>query len=377
MKTLPFSLLAAEALRTLGEGLFALPLFAMAALQSPAPWQATLPFTMARLANLLALPLGAVVDRWERGRLLVVAVLLQALLALGLLLGMPFLLVLAAPFFLLSTLVGLGTAALLADMVRKEELERARGRVGAVHIAVDSLKDPLAGFLLTRSPWLPPFLAFAAFSLASLLYLGLPRGKLRAMRPSFNRGEVLSGLRFLWQAPSLRRVLIAEILYTFSFALVVSLIPFLILRVLEQTPFVYGVASLFLGGGSFSGSLLGGELTARMGRGRMLRTALLVGSAGCFFMAWPMHWGLVAVGAFLLGLGALAFFVVAGAIRLGEAPFELRGRVSGGFTFLSGILAPLGPILGGVLATVSLPLPFALMGILLLVLVPFVGKQMR
>ncbi len=141
--------------------------------------------------------------------------------------------------------------------------------------------------------------------------------------------------------------MVAEATYTFVFALGVSLLPFLLLRVLGESPLVYGIVSSLLGMGSFLGSLLGGELSQRVGQGRILVLALLLGSGACLILGGAAHWIWVGVGALFLGLGSLAFFVVAGAIRLGEAPPELRGRVAGGFLFLSGALAPLGPLLGG------------------------------
>ncbi|WP_460171913.1 MFS transporter [Thermus sp. FJN-A] len=368
----------AEGLRTLGEGLFTLPLFVLFALSGGPAWQATLPFTLQRIAGLLALPLGALADRIPRRELLAVALTLQALTALGLLLKTPILLVLCgALFFALSTLAGLTASAYLADLAGREGLEKARGRTAAVHIAVDTLKDPFAGILVTRTFWLPPFLALMALFSAALLYRSLPSEKAPTPKKHFRFTEVWEGVRFLWQVPILRPVVVAETTYAFVFALVVSLLPFLLLRVLEESPLVYGIVSSLLGIGSFLGSLLGGELSQRVGRGRVLMLALLSGTGACLILGGASHWVWVGLGAFLLGLGSLAFFVVAGAIRLGEAPPELRGRVAGGFLFLSGALAPLGPLLGGALAGVALPLPFLLAGGLLLTLAPLAGKGWR
>ncbi len=305
-----------------------------------------------------------------------VALTLQALIALGLFLKTPILLLLCgALFFALSTLTGLTASAYLADLAKRGGLEKARGRAAAVHIAVDTLKDPFAGILVTRTFWLPPFLALLALFGAALLYRSLPSEKAPTPKKRFRLTEVWEGVRFLWQAPTLRPIVVAEATYTFVFALGVSLLPFLLLRVLGESPLVYGIVSSLLGIGSFLGSLLGGELSQRVGRGRVLMLALLSGTGACLILGGASHWVWVGLGAFLLGLGSLAFFVVAGAIRLGEAPPELRGRVAGGFLFLSGALAPLGPLLGGALAGVALPLPFLLAGGLLLGFAALLGRR--
>ncbi|RTH19931.1 MFS transporter [Thermus scotoductus] len=354
-------------MRTLGEGLFALPLYLLFTLSGGPAWQATLPFALQRIASLLALPLGVLADRIPRRELLAATLTLQALIAPGLLLKTPILLTLCgALFFTLSTLTGVTASAYLADLAGREDLERVRGRVGAVHIAVDTLKDPFAGLLVTRTTYLPSLLSFAAFLGAAFLYRSLPSEKAPTPKKRFRLTEVWEGVRFLWQAPNLRPIVVAEATYTFVFALGVSLLPFLLLRVLEESPLVYGIVSSLLGMGSFLGSLLGGELSKRVGRGKILVLALLLGCGAFLSIGGATHWIWVGLGAFLLGLGSLAFFVVAGAIRLGEAPPELRGRVAGGFLFLSGALAPLGPLLGGALAGVALPFPFLLAGGLLL-----------
>ncbi len=368
----------AEGLRTLGEGLFTLPLFVLFALSGNPAWQATLPFTLQRIAGLLALPLGALADRIPRRELLAVALTLQALTTLGLFLKTPIVLLLCgALFFALSTLTGLTASAYLADLASRVGLEKARGRAAAVHIAVDTLKDPFAGILVTRTFWLPPFLALLALFGAALLYRSLPLEKAptpkKTLPPHGSLGRCT--LSLAGPHPATHRGRRSNLYLRFRPG--GQLLPFLLLRVLGESPLVYGIVSSLLGMGSFLGSLLGGELSQRVGRDKILVIALLLGCGAFLSIGGATHWIWVGLGALLLGLGSLAFFVVAGAIRLGEAPPELRGRVAGGFLFLTGALAPLGPLLGGALAEVALPLPFLLAGGLLLALAPWVGREWR
>ncbi|BAW01522.1 major facilitator family transporter [Thermus thermophilus] len=91
------------------------------------------------------------------------------------------------------------------------------------------------------------------------------------------------------------------------------------------------------------GGLLVGAVLGRLGEGGTLRLALGLAGLGLLGTALLPPWPLLAGLTFLLGAGGALFGAVAGAVRLSQAPPELRGRVAGGFLFLSGALAPLGP----------------------------------
>lgn len=123
--------------------------------------------------------------------------------------------------------------------------------------------------------------------------------------------------------------------------------------------------------------LLLGVALARLGEGRTLSLSLLLAALGLLGAALLPPWPLLLGCCFLLGVGSAAFGALAGAVRLSQAPPELRGRVAGGFLFLTGLLAPLGPLLGGGLAGVSLSLPFLLAGGALLALSPLAGRGWR
>nr|WP_253665894.1 MFS transporter [Thermus scotoductus] len=256
--------------------------------------------------------------------------------------------------------------ALLADLLPKEALAQARGKLGALYTAADTLSDLFAGLLFTRSrPWTVG-LGSGLLFLAAGLYRTLP---LPPRPPGRPEGGSLSGLRFLWQSP-LRPLLILEALLNVAYALFAGLLPFLVLRGLGEAPWALGLLGAAQSLGGALGGLLVGAVLGRLGEGRTLRLALGLAGLGLLGGALLPPWPLLAGSAFLLGAGGALFGAVAGAIRLGEAPPELRGRVAGGFLFLSGALAPLGPLLGGALAGVALPLPFLLAGGLLLGLAP-------
>lgn len=361
-------LLALEALRLFGAGFFYFAHATLAALGALSPLEASLALTLRLLAEpLFALYGGHLADRWPRGRLLLLAASGQGGLTLALLplLGAPSplpLYLLGFLFALLEALRMVAAGALLADLLPKEALAQARGKLGALYTAADTLSDLFAGLLFTRSrPWTVG-LGSGLLFLAAGLYRTLP---LPPRPPGRPEGGSLSGLRFLWQSP-LRPLLILEALLNVAYALFAGLLPFLVLRGLGEAPWVLGLLGAAQSLGGALGGLLVGAVLGRLGEGRTLRLALGLAGLGLLGGALLPPWPLLAGSAFLLGAGGALFGAVAGAIRLGEAPPELRGRVAGGFLFLSGALAPLGPLLGGALAGVALPLPFLLAGGLLL-----------
>lgn len=66
----------------------------------------------------------------------------------------------------------------------------------------------------------------------------------------------------------------------------------------------------------------------------------------------------MAVGlAFLFGVGQQFWSLLVTGLTYRELPEELVGRGMGGVAFVSSLLAPLGPLLGGALAGVALPSP--------------------
>ena len=374
----PSFLLALEALRLFGAGFFYFAHAALAALGALGALQASLALAFRLLAEpLFALYGGHLADRWPRGRLLLLAALGQGGLTLALfpLLGAPspLLLYLLGFFFaLLEALRMVAAGALLADLLPKEALARARGQLGALYTAADALSDLTAGLLFTRNrPWTVG-LGSGLLFLAAGLYHTLP---LPPRPPEKPEGGSLLGLRFLWQSPSLRPILLREAFLNLSYALFAGLLPFVVLRGLGEAPWVLGLLGTAQSLGGVLGGLLVGAALGTLGERGTLRLALGLAGLGLLGTAPLPPWPLLAGSAFLLGAGGALFSAVAGAVRLSQAPPELRGRVAGGFLFLSGALAPLGPLLGGALAGVAIPLPFLLAGGLLLGFAALLGRR--
>ena len=162
---------------------------ALTALGALSPLEASLALAFRLLAEPpFALYGGPLADRWPRGGPLHLAALGQGGLTLALLplLSAPSplpLYLLGFLFAFLEALRMVAAEALLADLLPKEALARARGQLGALYTAADALSDLAAGLLFTRSrPWTVG-LGSGLLFLAAGLYRALPLPPRSSVRP--------------------------------------------------------------------------------------------------------------------------------------------------------------------------------------------------
>jgi predicted MFS family arabinose efflux permease len=359
---------AAEGLRFFGAGFFYFATSALVALAAPTAFAASLASAMLHLSGFLALPLGAVADRIDRRRGLVGVALLQSLLiwplALGQGLALWALYLLIFVFQAVDELRRVAGSGVLARLVPREKLEEAFGRLDVTFEVVDTLNTPLAGWLFTRSPILIAPVGAVCILASALLYRALPPTPPPKAQP-FQLSEVLEGLRFLLQHPKHRRILAEGGLLSLAYSGAAAMLAFWVLRSLGQTAWELALIETAFGLGVVAGSLLIGRVLV-WGRERAMRMGLFLGGA-CLFIPALLHlWYLWALGFFLFALFAQFFILPASALRLADAPDELRGRVSGSVGFLSDVMALIGTLLAGVLATFNPWLPLYLFGGVLL-----------
>ena len=120
----------------------------------------------------------------------------------------------------------------------------------------------------------------------------------------------------------------------------------------------------------------GGALVARLGERPVYLTGLLVVAASSLATAFAQSYWQLLVFRGLGGLGSTMFTVSAMALLVRLAPPSIRGRVSSAYasSFLVGGM--LGPVLGGLLASFGLRLPFIVYAGALVVAVVVVGTRL-
>jgi predicted MFS family arabinose efflux permease len=358
-------------------GLVAYPLLVLAVTGSAAR-AGLVAFARALSSTLLALPAGVVADRWNRRRLMIAADGVRVVAVGGLAAAI---LVDRLAFWMIplvafvegcgATLFMAAEAGALRSVVPVPQLPGAAGarsgRLAAVWLAGPPLGGALFG-LARALPFLVDAVSYAC-STVSLLAMRTPFQEARAPDRSPLRSRLVEGFRFLWGHRFLRSC-------AFLFGLANFIGPGLLLALV-----VLGRRQGLSGGrvgvllAAFGTCLLLGSFTAPLVR-RLLpvRGVLLLELwtwTGCaLFLAWPNVY-VLAASILPTAVAIPATDSVVHGYRLAMTPDRLVGRVESIWSTISLLIAPLGPLVAGVLldsvsarATIAL---FAAFGLVLAV----------
>ncbi|WEH32195.1 MFS transporter [Streptomyces sp. AM 4-1-1] len=304
------------------------------------------------------LPGGVLADRVERrrlmrlcdvGSLLAVTSLVVAVLN-G---GVPLVLVLlvAGAGAVLNSVYGPAAFGLMRTVVSAEHMGTATARLQA-RTSTARLVGPLVGGALFAWHSVLPFLAEAVGLLISTACVALVRTRSKAEKRAgsvFSRKELTAGLTFLWSLPYLRTVLLVFGLgMNFAFGAMM----FTTLAVFSDS------GQSGLGGGvvvtcTSAGALLGALIAPKL-RPEDHSWALIVATCwGCVLTAGLLAWIRQPLAAGLLCAACMCLATVASigflSTMLVVTPNDRVGRVQSAASFLSTLVQPFGPLVGGVL----------------------------
>lgn len=379
------ALLAATGAANLGDGVVAVgvPLVALGLTRSPdaiallsaATW---LPWLV------LGVSAGVLVDRCDRRRVQVVGLTARAaLLAAGTWLAatgaltLPLLVGLVLAYGVTEVLLDLAASAIVPDLVPRERLAAANGRVMAVQqVANAFLGAPVASALLTLGTgWVLGLPAALAVAGALVLWRGLP-GRYRRTAPaapavpapgtatagdpsaSARRtsawSDVREGLRFVTHHRVLRLVVVTGAVLNMASAAYFAVFVLWVVgpgSAVGMTERTYPLLTLGIAVGAVAGSVLGEPLVRRVGEVRLM--------VGCWAVAFSLlavpvlvpRVAPLAVVLVLLGLLSTVGNVISETVRQRLVPAHLLGRVAGAARTLGYGLMPAGALLAGVLAT--------------------------
>jgi MFS family permease len=353
----------AAGISTVGDGLTQTAIPLLAATLTRDPFQIGLISAVQYVPwLLLGLPGGALVDRWDRTRTMWVVDLLRtaliAALAVAVVGGVASVALLVAAAFLIGTgqifFDGAAQAAIPAAVGREPaRLHRANGRLlGTRTVGGSFVGPPLGGLLFAAGRWLP-FVADAASFLASSALIASLRGRLHTDAPPTRRRlrtEMAEGLRFLLRQQVLRTCAIMAGVCNLAGAAAFGLLVLLAQDRLHLNSAGFGALLTAEAVGALAGSVIAARLARLIGSAVafcLLQVAfglatVLVGLAGSV--------GLVALGLGVSGLSIGAWNVLGQSIRQELTPGRLMGRVVTAFRMIGMGGAPLGGVLGGLLA---------------------------
>ena len=368
----------------------AYPLLMLALTKSPAQAgfisaSRTLPYL------LLGLPAGALVDRWNRKRVMMISDAGRAL-ALG---SIPLALALGrltlAQLYIVALLEGvlnvfynLAETAALTRIVTREQIPAAT-TLNEVTLSTGSMLGPALGGLIFAIGQGFAFLADAisyAVSVASVWFI---RAELSAPQSDDTSksgrltDEIREGVVWLWRHSLLRLLALivgGTVMIESGYMLVVIILA-------ERMGASSAVTGLVLGAGGV-GSVIGAVLSGPAMR-RLTFGQIAVGVHWVWALLLPLYAiapNPLALAAITLGAYGVTpiFFVAQYSYRLARIPDELQGRVNGVFRLFQFVGQPLGLALAGLLSQALNPvgavLVFAALLIMLALTITF-SRELR
>ncbi len=344
----------------------------LAVLIDPSPFAVSLVAAADTLPWLLvALPAGAIADRFDRGPMMAFT---NALRAVVILVGAILIATGKMSLGLLVAVVllnGSGRAiyysslqAITPELVELHELEQANGLLSGTEAATEQLAGPALGSVLFAvGPSIPFFTDCVALVSSTFSFT-----RLRSKSPrqaTTSRRSVWEGFRYLFADRRLR-VLLAIVS---SLALLQGMESgVLVLLATEKwgiRPALYGLFLAIGAAGNLFGSLVSARLVARFGSAPILLAAAVLSGIGYLIMASASNWLLATPAFVMVGFAIAAGSVVAISLRQRFTPPELMGRVGGAWRGVTWGATPIGALAAGGLAALgSLRLPLLLAGIL-------------
>jgi MFS family permease len=338
-------------------GSLAYPLLILALTHSPVI-AGTVATVTAVVAFAVRLPAGALADRIDRRRTMIVADGVRAAVLAGLAAGVafdavnwPVVLVVAIIDRVGDTIFSPSATAALANIVDERQLESAWAATEARTYGASLIGPTLGGVLygIGRSV---PFVGDAVSYGVSVVTSGGISGRF-APGPTTHprRGlwrEALDGIQFMWRDALLRAVIVQAPLINFAFSGVIFAVILGMRHDGVSAPEIGVVESLMMVGGLL-GAIVAPWIQGRVALSRLV--VLLTGSAAILFavaaVVVPSPWLAAPLAVpFFLGPAANAA-LMAGLLR--QTPEELRGRVNNALIQAATGLATLSPVVAGLL----------------------------
>lgn len=334
----------------------AYPLLVLALTHSPAKagligFAQTLPFL------LFYLPAGALVDRWNRKRVMLVADAGRAFALGSIALALAFDRLTLAQIAVVAFLEGslfvffqLSESAALTHVVPREQLATALAQNQAREQGADLAGRPLGGLLFGIGQ-LVPFIFDAvsyAVSFATLLFV---RPVFQDERPRLQtrlRAEVAEGVVWLWRRPFLRAIVALSGASNFAFN-ALPLVMIVRARQLGASPSLIGAMFALLGAGAIVGSVIAPWVQRRVPARVVVIGSLWLWAVGMAVLVLPSNAAALGAVAGVMWITGPPFNVVVGAYRYALVPDRLQARTQSVARLVAWGTIPFGSLAAGFL----------------------------
>ena len=340
-----------------------------------------------------AIPIGAMVDRFDRRKALILGNILRALIALFIAFAVSqgfiniWLLLISVFFFgICEVLVDTTSQAVLPQILDKSNYERGNSRLQISEVIVSQFAGaPLGGLLYAVSIALPFYFSTTGFILAGLLILLFPfereinarkEGEVGQAKLGL-KGDIKFALNYLYQDKQIFSIVVITTLLGFFYSLSNAIAPLFILKELNVPPALFGVVLAIGGIGALIGSIAAPMASRYLGRGRALAINVFFASFLVIFIGLsPNAYFFVAVSV-LIGFTISVWNILLMSLYQSLIPPELYGRIHGARRTIVWGLMPIGALLGGVIARGGLRLPFLIGGSIATLIAFFSYKHIK
>jgi MFS family permease len=340
----------------------------------------------------LALPVGVVVDRYNRQTLMVSTNVIRGALFAGLTIT-------AATgtlhiWLLYLLLLGVGICEVIFDssaqaflpaLVEPSQLPKANGRLYmAETVANFFLGQPFGAVLFALAIGLPFGINSASFLVAAVLVASirlkpgtLPTPNKAAGETKSFRSEIGESVRWLWNHRLLRTMAVMLGAANLGGILGVSIFVQFALQTLHVNARWYGALLALMALGAILGGLIGDRLVKRLGRSLSMRVSFIVFGVAAIGMGLSPNYWYVAAFSFVEALATIVWNIVSVSLRQQIIPGELFGRINSVYRWLGTGSTAVGALIGGQLAYhFNLRTPFVVGGAVILVAFAAMGRRL-
>lgn len=304
---------------------------------------------------ILAVPAGAIIDVFDRRRMVIAGNVFQAAVAIPT--GLLYAEGLLGPWLLVVMTLLLGTGQALAmpayhsiiqDVVPRSQVAPAVTlNSGSVNVA-RAFGPAVGGLLIAAGRTDLAFIlngtSYVAICIAAWR---IPSQKKRTKSPESVRGAMRTGVRFMRHSPLLLKVTIVSAMFAFASANLQALLaPAAVSR--DLGPQGYGLLFSCFGVGALVGALTTGALSRLVGvnHSALPVSVAIFGAAGFAFAIVPSTWA-AALAIAVAGAAWVITFAVLNTIVQLTAPTWVRGRVLSIYMMAFTGAMPIGALLAG------------------------------
>ena len=325
----------------------------------------------------IALPAGALVDRWAKRRLMIWCDAARMLIIGSVPVAAALHLLTLGQLYAVAVTAGVGTVffdvayqSYLPVVVAREHLVDGNGKLGATQsfaqVAGPGLGGGLVGLVGAARALGADAISYA-ISVASLLAIRVREDAPADGDRAGLRAEIAEGLSFVLRHPILRKIAACTGTANLFGSMGTALEIVFLIRVLRVRPADTGLLIAVASLGGVAGGVLAGRLSRRIGSARIIWFSMLVlGLPQLLIPLAAPGWRVAAfaVGMAFFSFSAVVYNVAQVSYRQAICPPRLLGRMNAAIRWVVWGTLPLGGVIGGALGTTIGVRPTFLIGLI-------------